>query len=77
MKKKLYYRIKLLYDESIRWLFTQRITQKIEKIPEHDDIETEWVNIKTIINTAANESLGKCAIFSRKKKLKIWDEEIK
>jgi hypothetical protein len=48
----------------------------MEKIPEHD-IETEWENIKTVINTAANESLGKCTLFSRKKKLKIWDEEIK
>jgi hypothetical protein len=71
------YKIKLLYDESIRWLFTQRVTQQVEKISEHDDIESEWENIKTIINTAANESLGKCTIFSRKKKVKIWDEEIK
>jgi hypothetical protein len=33
--------------------------------------------LKTIVNRAANESLGKCTIFSRKKKLKIRDEEIK
>jgi hypothetical protein len=64
------YKIKLLYDESIRWLFTQRVTQQIEKIPEHDDIETKWENIKTVINTAANERLGKCTIYSRKKKTK-------
>jgi hypothetical protein len=30
-----------------------RVTQQIEKIPEQDDIETEWENIKTIITTAA------------------------
>jgi hypothetical protein len=46
--------------------YLHRVTQQIGKIPEHDDIETEWENIKTIINTAANESLGKCTIFSRK-----------
>jgi hypothetical protein len=34
------YETKLLYDVNIRWLFTQRVTQQIEKIPEHDDIET-------------------------------------
>jgi hypothetical protein len=39
-EKKQCYKIKLLYDESIRWLLTQRVAQQIEKIPEHDDIQT-------------------------------------
>jgi hypothetical protein len=34
-------------------------------------------NWKTFINTAANESFGKCTVFSRKKQLQILDEEIK
>jgi hypothetical protein len=62
---------------SDRWLCTQRVTQQIEKILEHDDVEKEWENIKTIINTAANESLGKCTVISGKKQLKIWYEEIR
>jgi hypothetical protein len=30
-RKKQCYKIKLLYDDSIRWLFTQRATQQIKK----------------------------------------------
>jgi hypothetical protein len=50
-ERKQCYQIKLLYDESIRWVFAQRVKQQIEKIPDHDAIETERENIKTIINT--------------------------
>jgi hypothetical protein len=56
-EKKQCFKIKLLYEERVRWLFTQSHTQQIKKITEHDDIETEWEKIKRIINTAANESL--------------------
>jgi hypothetical protein len=57
--------------------YLHRVTQQIQKIPKHDDIETEWENIKSITNTAANESLGNAQHFQERKKLKIWDEEIK
>jgi len=37
----------------------------------------EWRNIKTIISQAADESLGKYKACREKKKLKVWDDEIK
>jgi hypothetical protein len=37
----------------------------------------EWRNIKTIISQAADRSSGKYKAFTLKKKMKIWDDEIK
>jgi len=37
----------------------------------------EWRNTKIIISQAGDESLGKYKAYTRKKKLKLWDDEIK
>jgi hypothetical protein len=73
----LHYKIRLLNDGSIPWLYKQRIQQKLQEIPESSNIVFEWRNIKTIISQAADESVGKYKAFTQKKKLKIWDDEIK
>jgi hypothetical protein len=51
-------KIVLLIDESIRWLYKQRIQQKLQEIPESSNIVLGWRNIKTTISQAADESLG-------------------
>jgi hypothetical protein len=46
--------------------YLHRVTQQIQKIPKHDDTETEWENIKSITHTAANESLGNAQYFQER-----------
>ena len=52
-------KIVLLIVESIRWLYKQRIQQKLQEIPESSSIVLGWKNIKTTISQAADESLGR------------------
>lgn len=37
----------------------------------------EWRNTKIITSQAGDESLGKYKAYTRKKKFKLWDDEIK
>jgi hypothetical protein len=41
------------------------------------DIEKEWKNLKNILKSAVNESLGTIKRRIRRKYLKIWVEQIK
>jgi len=52
-------KIVFLIDESIRWLYKQRIQQKVQEIPESSNIVMGWRNIKTTITQAADKSLGR------------------
>jgi hypothetical protein len=73
----LFYKIKLLNDNSIKWLYQRRINSQIGNIPINNDVEKEWQNLKTIIHNAAYESLGKYKKHTPKKRLHKWEEEIK
>lgn len=44
------FKVHLLRQESVKYLYQHRIVQKIEGTITSDDIEEEWVNIKTIIS---------------------------
>jgi hypothetical protein len=67
----LHYKIRLLNDDSIRWLHEQRIQQKILEIPENINIVWELSNITIILTQAADEILGKYKVFKHTKKLKM------
>ena len=41
------------------------------------DIEEEWKNLQNILKLAAYESLGTIKKRTRRKYLKIWDDQIK
>jgi len=41
------------------------------------DIEKEWKNLRNLLKSAANESLGTIKRRNRRKYLKIWDDQIK
>ena len=66
-----------ILHHKIRWLYKQKIQQKLQEIPESTNIISEWGNIKTTFSQVTDESLGKHKAFTQKKKLKIWDDEIK
>ena len=68
----------MLNDESIKWLYTQRVKFHLNNTKEVEiDIEKEWKNLKNILKSAANESLGTIKWRNRRKNLKIWDDQIK
>jgi hypothetical protein len=67
LEDNLFYKLKLLSDSSIQWLFQQRINSQMENIDINNDTEKEWENLKTIIRNAANESLGKYKKYTPKK----------
>jgi len=68
----------LLNDESISWLYTQRVKIHLNNTKENEiDIDREWENLQKILNSAANESLGSIKRRNRRKYLKIWDDQIK
>jgi hypothetical protein len=69
LEDNLFYKVKLLSDSSIRWLFQQRINSQMENININNDIEKEWENLKTITHNAANESSGKYRKYIPKKKV--------
>jgi len=58
-KNILHYKIRLLNDESLKWLYKQRIQQKLQEILDSNNI------------------MGKYKACTEKKKLKLWDDEIK
>jgi uncharacterized protein YqgV (UPF0045/DUF77 family) len=71
-------KVRLLNDESIRWLYTQRVKLYLNNTKENEtDIEKEWKNLQNIIKSAANESLETTKKRNRRKYLKIWDDQIK
>ena len=77
LKQEEFFKVRLLNDESIRWLYTQRVKLHLNNTKENEtDIEKEWKNLQYII-PAANESLGTIKKLNRRKYLKIWDDQIK
>jgi len=73
-----FFKVRLLNDESIRWLYTQRVKLHLSNRKDDEiDIEKEWKNLQNILKSAANESLGTRKRRKRRKYLKIWDDQIK
>jgi hypothetical protein len=71
------YEIRLLNNDSIKWLYRRRIEEHSKNIMVNATIETECYNVQNIINRVPNGSLGNIEIKHRRKYLKIWDEEKK
>ena len=78
LKQEEFFKVKLLNDESIRWLYTQRVKLHLNNTKENEvDIEKEWKNLQNILKSAENEGLGTIKRRNRRKYLKIWDDQIK
>ena len=58
LKQEEFLKVRLLNDESIRWLYTERVKRHLNKTKNETDIEKEWTYLQNIIKSAANESLG-------------------
>jgi len=76
LKQEEFFKVRLLNDESIRWLYTQRVKPHLNNTKKNEiDIEKEWKNLQNILKSAANESLGTIKRRNRRKYLKIWDDQ--
>ena len=58
LKQEESFKLRLLNDEIIRWLYTQRMKVHLNTKESEIDIEKEWKNLLNILKSAANESLG-------------------
>jgi hypothetical protein len=67
LNKEFSFRLELLQDASIKWLFERRVNKLIEEMKEANTIEEEWENIQKILRQAAKESLGMKKKWCRKK----------
>jgi len=78
LKQEEFFKVRLLNDESIRWLYTQRVKLLLSNTKENEiDIEKEWKNLQNILKSAAHESSGIIKRRNMKKYLKVWDDQIK
>jgi hypothetical protein len=59
LKQEKFFKVRLLNDESIRWLYTQRVKLHLNNTKENEiDIDREWKTLQNILKSEANESLG-------------------
>jgi hypothetical protein len=76
LKQDEFFKVRLLNDESIRRLYTQRVKLHLSNTKEDEiDIEKEWKNSENILKSAVNESLGTIKRRNRRKYLEIWDDQ--
>jgi hypothetical protein len=70
LNKELSFRVELLQDPSMKWLFERRVNKLVKEIKEANTTEEEWENIQKILRQAAKESLGMKQKWCRKKRIK-------
>jgi len=57
LKQEEFFKVRLLNDESTRWLYTQRVKLHLSNTKEDEtDIVKKWKNLQNILKLAANES---------------------
>jgi hypothetical protein len=71
------FRVHLLEDPSIKFLYQRRLEQNLTHSPCSLNINAEWQTLKNTLQQAANESLGKRTKRRHKRRLILWNEDIK
>jgi hypothetical protein len=59
------FRVRLLNDESIKWLYSKRMNDCLQHYEENIDVEQEWDNIKNILWKTAEASLCKIKVIHK------------
>ena len=68
--------INSLNNSVTNWLYKRRMEITEIDLPIEEDVEKEWVCLKTIVQRAAEEALGKRSSRQNHKKLKIWNDKL-
>ena len=71
------FRVHLLEDPSIKILYQRRLEQNLIHSPCSLNIDVEWQTVKNTLQQAANEALGKRKRRRHKRRLILWNEDIK
>jgi hypothetical protein len=69
------YKVHLLKEDSVKYLYHNRVNKVLQQNPISRNINTEWESLKDIIK-AATESLGKRRRRYKNRGLSIWNDEI-
>jgi len=70
-------RVHLLEDTSIKLLYQRRIEQNLMHLTCSLNTDVEWQTVKNTLQQAANEALGKRKKRRHKRRLILWNEDIK
>jgi len=71
------FRVHLLEDPSIKSLYQRRLEQNMTHSPCSRNINAEWQTLKSTLQQAANEDLGKRMKRGHRRRLILWNEDIK
>jgi len=71
------FRVRLLEDSSIKSLYQRRLEQNLTHLPCSLNINAEWQTLKSTLQQAANEALGKRMKRRHRRHLILWNEDIK
>jgi hypothetical protein len=71
------FREHLLEDPSIKLLYQRRLEQNLTHSPCSLNINKEWQTLKNKLQQSANEALGKRTKRRHKRRLILWNEDIK
>jgi hypothetical protein len=74
-KVKKHYKVHLLNDQSIQWLYQRRITYHLDN-EIGETVEEEWENLTSILTKAANESLATKHKGKINTGVRNWDDEL-
>jgi len=67
----------LLEDRSIKLLYQRRLEKNLIHSPRSLNTDVEWQTLKSTLQQAANEALGKRKKRRHKRRLILWNEDIK
>ena len=71
------FRVHLLEDQSIKLLYQRRLEQNLMHSPCNLNTDVEWQTLKNTLQQAANEAPGKRKKGRHKRRLILWNEDIK
>ena len=71
------FRVRLLKDSSIKSFYQRRLEQNVTHSPCSLNINAEWQTLKSTLQQAANEALGKRMKRRHRRRLILWNEDIK
>ena len=77
LRKEAIFRVYLLEDPSIKLLYQTRSEQNLMHSSYSLNIDVEWQTLKNTLQQAANEALGKRKKRRHKRRLILWNVDIK
>jgi len=77
LKQDEFFKVRLLNDESTRWLYTRTVKLHLSNTKEGEtDTEKEWKNLPNILKSTANVRSVTMKRQNRRNYFKIWDDQI-